>query len=125
MDITDKKYYSYHITQRFLLAMDRIIGNRRNGKVTAAAFGEIVGMKASNISRLRDSTGENCVTVEAIGRIYEHYKISPYWLITGQGDMWSNDELYAAYQALEIRVSDTEEAIKQYDLILNKLKAKK
>jgi hypothetical protein len=122
MDITDKKYYSYHITQRFIMAMDRIIGNRRNGKVTAQSFGDVVGIKSSNLKRLRDSTGENSVTVEAIGRLYEHYKISPYWLITGQGDMWSNDELYAAYEALELRMSDAEEAIKQFESVYKKVK---
>ncbi len=44
LDITDKKYFTYHITQRFLFAMDRIIGSRSAGKVTAKAFGEVVGI---------------------------------------------------------------------------------
>ena len=111
MDITDKKYHSYHITHRFLFAMDRIIGSRGAGKVTALSFGRVVGISSSNLNRLRNSTGENCVTVEAIGRICSHYKISPYWLITGQGDMYNNDQLYAAYEAIEKRVTQIELAM--------------
>lgn len=111
MDTTDKKYYSYQITQRFLAAMDRILGNRINGKVTAAAFGDIVGMSASNINRLRSSSGENTVTLEAVAKICEVYKISPYWLLTGKGEMYTNAELFSAYENLEARVLDIEEAM--------------
>ncbi len=127
LDITDKKYFSYNITQRFLFAMDRILGNRSMGKVTAQAFGDAVGMKASNIFRLRESTGENTVTVEAIGRLCNHYKISPYWLITGDGDMYSNSELMTAYKTLEGRMSNIEDAVKQIEVIvgITKSKAKK
>lgn len=110
-DITDKKYFSYTITQRFLFAMDRIIGSRSAGKVTAKAFGDIVGISSSNINRLRTSTGEHTVTVEAIGRICHYYRISAFWLLTGEGDMYSNDELAAAYRTLENRLQQVEDAI--------------
>jgi hypothetical protein len=119
LDITDKKFFSSEITQRFLFAMDRILGNRANGKVTAQAFGEIVGIKSSNILRLRDNIGENFVTVEAIGRICHHYKISPLWLITGGGNMYADEHLYNAYQALEIRMNELEDSVRQIEVSLN------
>lgn len=121
-DTTEKKYYSYHITQRFLMAMDRILGNRQNGKLTANAFGETVGMSASNINRLRNSAGENTVTLEAIARLCEVYKISPYWLLTGKGEMYTNAELFAAYESLEERVGDIEDAMVGIETTLKTIK---
>lgn len=121
-DISDKKYYSYHITQRFLIAMDRILGNRQNGKVTANAFGDTVGIWSSNINRLRSSAGEYTVTLEAVARMCEVYKISPYWLITGKGEMFTNAELYAAYESLETRVHDIEEALIGIESTLKSIK---
>lgn len=123
MKPTDKKYYSYQVTQRFLVAMDRILGNRQNGKVTAYSFGETVGMTSSNLNRLRSSNGENAVTVEAIGRMCEVYKISPYWLLTGKGEMFTNAELYAAYESLEARVHDIEDALAGIESTLKILKS--
>lgn len=108
IDITDKKYYSTQITDRFFFAMDRIIGSRGAGKVTASAFGDTVGIKSSNLNRIRNSHGENFVTIEAIGRLCNHYRISAFWLLTGQGDLYSNDELAAAYRMLEARVTELE-----------------
>ncbi len=109
--MTGKKDHSIQITRRFLQAMDRIIGNRTDGKVTAKQFGDVVGINSSNISRLRNATRDNFVTVEAIGRICEHYHVSATWLITGKGEQYNNDELYAANKALESRVSEAEKAI--------------
>ena len=81
---TDKKYYSYHITQRFLAEIDRIVGNRQSGKVTYQEVCETVGMKSSNLKRLRESKdGENAVTIEAVGRLCHTYNVSPEWLILG------------------------------------------
>ncbi len=128
MDITDKKYFSYLITQRFLLAMDRILGNRQKGKVTATSFGEIVGMSGSNLIRLRTSAGENTVTLEAIARMCNQWKISPYWLITGNGEMFTNAELYAAYETLEVRLQDVETSINMIEKtieIIHKEKSRK
>lgn len=92
-DITDKKYFSFQITERFFFAMDRILGSRSAGKVTAQAFGNIVGITSNNLNRIRNNPGEHFVTIEAIGRLCNHYRISAYWLLTGQGDLYSNDEL--------------------------------
>ena len=115
MDTTDKRYFSYHITQRFLMAMDRILGERQGGKVTAKSFGDIVGISSSNINRLRSSAGENTVTLEAVARICDRWKISPYWLMTGHGEMYTNAELYAAYETLEARLKDVEVAVKSIE----------
>jgi DNA-binding Xre family transcriptional regulator len=120
LDITDKKYHSYHITRRFVFAVDRIVGNRTAGKTTAKEVCEVVGMSSSNLKRLRESTGENCVTVEAIGRLCEHYKISASWLILEVGNMYADLEIIAAYQTLEKRVSITEDRINQIELSLTK-----
>ena len=110
MHHTDKKYYSSHITKRFLFAMDHITGSKTTGKVTAKLFGDIVGISSSNLNRIRNNPAEHAVTIEAIGRLCHHYKISPYWLITGQGDMYNNDELKTAYKTLESRFADLEKA---------------
>lgn len=122
MDITDKKYFSTQITARFLFAMDRIIGSRSQGKVTAKSFGEIVGMDPANLNRLRKNPGSSFATVEAIGRLCNHYRVSAYWLLTGQGDLYSNDELAAAYNTLERRVSELENSMHQFELMLPKIK---
>lgn len=122
IDATDKKYYSYHITQRFLMAMDRILGNRQNGKVTANAFGESISMSSSNINRLRTSAGENTVTLEAVARMCEIYKISPYWLLTGKGEMYTNAELFAAYESLAARVGDIEQSLIEIQTTLKTIK---
>lgn len=121
-DITDKKYFSYQITQRFLFAMDRILGSRGSGKVTAKAFGEIVGIDSSNLIRLRKNAGEQFVTVEAIGRLCHHYKISSFWLLTGQGDLYSNDELAAAYRTLDDRLREVESSLHSIELMLPELR---
>lgn len=108
LDITDKKYFSNQITDRFFLAMDGIIGNRKNGKVTAKAFGDVVGISSSNLIRIRQNPEENFVTIEAVGRLCNHYKISAAWLISGIGNRYSDDELFAAYQTLDKRLGDVE-----------------
>ena len=124
-DYIDKKHFSRQITERFVFAMDRIIGSRSAGKVTAQSFGEIVGIASSNLKRLRDFPEDHTVTVEAIGRLCDHYKISPYWLITGQGDMYNNDELYAAYQTLHTRISELEKSISIIEQTIKIIKDKK
>jgi len=80
----DKKKYSKEITARFLKEMDRILADRSAGKVTADKFGEVVGISSSNLSRLRLLPDQHFVTVEAIGRLCHHYKVSPAVLITGE-----------------------------------------
>ncbi len=116
LDITDKKYHSYHITRRFLFAVDRIVGNRTNGKTSYKEVCEIIGMSSSNLQRLRESTGENCVTVEAIGRLCSHYKISSSYLILEIGNLYADLEIFSAYESLEKRMSKVEDAVKQIEL---------
>lgn len=123
MKPSNKKYHSYQITRRFLAAMDKILCNRQNGKVTASSFGETVGMTASNISRLRVSQGENAVTLEAIGRMCEEYNISPYWLLTGKGEMFSNAEMRAAAESIGSHVKDIEKALAEMSSALKILKS--
>lgn len=119
---SEKKYYSNQITQRFIFAMDRILGSRKSGKVTAKAFGDIVGISSSNLNRIRNNPGEQFVTIEAIGRICNHYRISAYWLLTGQGDLYSNDELAAAYRTLSERVNEVEKSLQEIEVLIPKLK---
>ncbi len=87
-------------------------------------FGDMVGMRSSNITRLREPASENYVSVEAIGRICEIYKISAHWLITGQGTMWSNDELFTAFNTLEKRMTDIEEAVNKIEISVGMKKSK-
>ena len=117
-----RKYYTNEITERFLMAMDSILVDRKQGKVTLTAFGQKVHMAASNITRMRNSAGEKTVTVEAIARICEVYKISPYWLITGKGEMYTNAELFAAHETLDARVKDIEEALTGIEASLKTIK---
>lgn len=121
MKVPNKKQFAYAITQRFIMAMDDII-SKSKGKVTAASFSHKVKMSASNISRLRNSNGEHSVTLEALGRICEVYKISPYWLITGKGEKYGNAELFAAYGSLDARVQDIETALTQAEAALKIIK---
>jgi DNA-binding Xre family transcriptional regulator len=119
LDKSDKKYYSYHITQRFLKVVDSIVGNRSNGKITYKELCKSIGMTSSNLNRLRDSTtGDNCVTVEAIGRLCEFYKVSPATLILD-----ISSDISGTYEALEKRVSVTESRIDKIEtLVKNKIK---
>jgi len=115
LDLTDKKYFSWKITERFLFIMDRILGNRANGKVTAKMFGDVVGIASSNLNRIRQNPTENFVTIEAVGRLCDNYKISPAWLILNIGNPYADEHLYNAYQALEVRLTKVEDVIKMIE----------
>jgi DNA-binding Xre family transcriptional regulator len=119
LDITDKKYFSWKITERFLFIMDRILGNRANGKVTAKMFGEIVGIASSNLNRIRQNPTENFVTIEAIGRLCNHYKVSPAWIVLDIGNPYADEHIYNAYQALEKRMNELEDSVRQIEVSLN------
>lgn len=101
--------FGYEITQRFLVAVDSIIGNKASGRVTQESVGTIIGMLGSNINRLRKDP-ERRVTVEACGRLCHHYNVSSFWLLTGRGDVFGNDELISAYKSLELRIGEAEKA---------------
>lgn len=122
LDITDKKYFSYQITERFFFAMDRILGSRSAGKITAQAFGKTVGITSNNLNRIRNNPGEHFVTIEAIGRLCNNYRISAYWLLTGQGDLYSNDELATAYITLSNQVQEIQKSLHEIEVIVPKLK---
>jgi len=84
--LTDKKYFSKRITQRFLEAMDLIVGSTTpEGKITAYAFGEQIGVSSSNLSRMRNDTDYRDITLEAVARLCYHYGYSAEWLINGTG----------------------------------------
>jgi DNA-binding Xre family transcriptional regulator len=125
MELTDKKYFTRTITDRFLFAIDRIVGNRGAGKVTYQKLGDVIGINSSNITRIRSNPDANAVTVEAIGRLCHNYKVSPYWLITGNGEMYSNDELINAYNNLEGRVDQLEKAVHLVEKALSKVNKSK
>ena len=115
MKPSNNKYYSYQITRRFLEAMDTILGNRQNGKVTLTSFGKIVGMTASNLNRLRSGSGKYLVTVEAIGRICDIYGISSYWLITGRGEMNQNDHIISAKNSISAKLKEMSDAVESIE----------
>lgn len=110
----DKRYYSSEITDRFFVAMDRILGSRTGGKITALAFGDSVGISSSNLGRIRNTPGQ-FVTVEAVGRLCHHYGISPAWLIMGLGDpdasAEANDKLDGRMKELEKTVTSLQKEI--------------
>ncbi len=89
--------------------MDEIIGTKDSGKIiTKSLFAGVVAISSSNLNRLRSSEGENFVTVEAIGRLCDHYKISAHWLVMGEGEIYNNK----AVKTIETRIKSLEEAIK-------------
>lgn len=92
LEPTDKKYNSYKITERFLFAMDKIIGDRSKGKITAKMFGISIGIASSNLLRIRQHPTEYFVTIEAIGRLCHLYKVNPNWLILGIGQPYINEK---------------------------------
>ncbi len=99
--------YAYLTTQRFLKAIDKIMGNRSEGKITQQRLGEALGINSSNINRLRIDPSRR-VTLEACCRLCDLYKVSAHWLLVGGGEMFGNDELVTAHNLLEKRVGTLE-----------------
>jgi len=106
-----KEDHAYQVTQRFLSAVDRILGDRTSGKTTQQKLGEIIGISSSNINRLRTDPDRK-VTLEACCRICDQYKISTSWLLLGTGDMNGNDQPPNEQKKLETKVSDLEKKMK-------------
>jgi transcriptional regulator with XRE-family HTH domain len=99
--------YSKGVTDRFLSAIDKIVSDRSNGKVTQQRLGEALGINSSNINRLRTDRDRR-VSVEACCRLCALYNISAYWLLMGQGEMFANDEFTAASGALKRKIAELE-----------------
>lgn len=116
--------FSYQTTQRFLFALDRILGNRANGKITQQRIGEEIGISSSNINRLRTDPSRR-VTLEACCRLCDLYKVSAFWLLLGKGDMYSNDELLTAYKTLEGRLGELENVVKAIEKSLEIIRKNK
>jgi hypothetical protein len=115
--------FGYEITERFLRAINTIIGNRDIGKQTQALIGEVVGISSSNINRMRSDPSRR-VSVDACGRLCDHYKVSTHWLLLGEGQMYSNDELLAAYKNIEKRMNDLEKSFLSLEKEMNLVKRK-
>ena len=127
-DIDDlNRNFSGDVTQRFLMAVDTIMGNRSTGKVTQKQIGDITGINSTNISRLRTDP-ERSVSLEACCRLCYFYKVSTFWLLLGEGQMWSNDELLSAYRILLNRLDQLEKAFgdisHSFDVIRKNIKSK-
>jgi transcriptional regulator with XRE-family HTH domain len=95
------------VAERFLMAVDTIMGNRKAGKVSQKDIGDVTGMNNTNISRLRNDPSRG-VSINAVCRLCAFYKVSTFWILLGEGQMWSNDELLTAYRTLENRMSGLE-----------------
>ena len=108
-DIIDNKFFSKEISQRFIQAMDRIMSDRSNGKITAQIFGEQVGIASSNINRIRTNPDTHFVTTEAIGRLCYYYpQVSATWLITGASETEGLEDVLSSLKKLESRVKGLE-----------------
>ena len=73
------------ITQRFLTAMDNIIGGSED--LTEGLFAEKVGMFQSNIARLKKSE-TNSITLDALVAMISQFNVSSKWLLLGKGPMY-------------------------------------
>lgn len=103
----NRRHRSLDITRRFLSAMDSILSDRSNGKITAAGFGKVVNINSSNISRLRNLDGKNFVSLEACSIICEKYGVSAKWLLIGTGNMFYKEDT----NTIESRLEALEKAI--------------
>lgn len=110
--------FGYQITQRWLFAVDRILGNRSSGKITQQKLGDIVGINSSNINRLRQDPDRR-VSIDACARLCDYYKISAAWLLLEVGEMFGNTELLSAYNILEKRVTGLELSVTSIELQMN------
>lgn len=99
--------FQREVAERFLFAVGAIMGNRQAGKVTQKEIGDVTGMNNTNISRLRKNP-ERGVSITAVCRLCCYFKVSTFWILLGEGQMWSNDELLTAYRTLENRMSGLE-----------------
>lgn len=119
------KEFTQAITERFLHARKQILLDRSNGKITAKDFSDTVGMSQSNIARIERNPGEFNVTLEAVGRICHFYKISPYWIIIGNGEMRNFSDVVKEQQNLKKRVIGLEKAVFDIEVkieLLSKIK---
>lgn len=110
--------FGYQITQRWLFAVDRILGNRSDGKITQQKLGDIVGINSSNINRLRQDPDRR-VSIDACARLCDYYKVSAAWLLLEVGEMFGNTELLSAYNILEKRVTGLELSVTSIELQMN------
>jgi len=115
-----KTNFSIEITKRFLEAIDYVIANN---EITAYEISATVGMSAGNLSRLRTSDGKHNVTIEAIGLLCEHYKISPYWLVTGKSKMDHDDEMFSTKTSLKKSFAELKNLFKDLEGSFRKLSA--
>lgn len=86
----DFKIYAQAVTERFLLAMRRIIAEQRDGCTNQKKFAEKIGMQSSNISRMEKEPGTYNVTLEGAARLVNDFGISAEWLMVGKGRMWDD-----------------------------------
>jgi hypothetical protein len=126
--ITYKYHFTDEINARFLQAIDSILRDRSKGKVTDKAIGETIGMASTNITRIRnsqDSLNKNSFTLEAVGRLLHFYKVSPTWLLTGQGEMMMFSNLESQVKSLKERISGLEKDMVRMEQNIELLSKKK
>ncbi len=110
----DKKHHSRQVTIRFLQEVDRITGRGNGIKVTATEIGEKIGIRSTNITRMRNYQGY-FVTVDACCRLCENYGTDPSWLLLGTDEKTQkiDNNMELRVQKLEKQVSKLSGRMKQ------------
>lgn len=100
--------YTAQVTKRFLEEMDRIVRRREGEKVTANDFAERVGIRSTNLSRMRTGQGSYNVTMEACCRLCQEYGTDPGWLFLGKvsAGQLPGEDINKRFTRLEKRIYD-------------------
>lgn len=99
---------------------ERMKSVRTQEKLSMEAFGELIGMSKSNVSKLEK--GEHNVAERNIKLICSEFNINENWLRTGEGEMFNSSEDNREFRQLivSIEMSDHSE-LKNGIILLSEL----
>ncbi len=108
------------VTARFIEAIDSLVGMKGDDgkKLTLGRISEMIGMHASNITRMRISNTHS-PTAAALSLLCQVFDISGSWLLEGSGPMKKSDA--NEIDDLKILVSSLNKNVDQIKVRINDL----
>ncbi len=113
------KELTREVSLRFIKIADEIMGVKQ---LTQNQFADSVSMTSSNLIRIEKSEDNN-VSIESLCLLIQLYKVSPVWLLTGQGVEYVDIKLLTAETDIKVSVSDIEAAVTNVTRALGVIKS--